>query len=412
MQARPWVFRALLDVISDQTYSNLYLKDHLQEVDEKDQKLAVRIFYGSLQNWTFCQSLWKPFARSKVGKKADVLLTMSTYQLHFLDKVPAYAIINDANRIAERKMPEQKGMINAILRKVAEIKPVWPQDPVEALALKTSLPDWLIRMWVRQYGPREAFACANATLSAVPVFVRINPMRISAQQAALIDRLQPGPDGLLQYTGAHIASDPLYRQGKISVQDPGSYAIAKMVDPTPGEKILDVCAAPGTKTMAMAELSSGQAQITACDLHEHRVRLIEQDARRLGLKDIHAKVQDALELEDNPVFDAVLCDVPCSGYGILARKPDMKLRLDPSQIDQLVPLQQQILEKSALQVKEGGRLIYSTCTIDRKENEKQVEQFLQKHPEFSLSRQETIFPGENSGGFYMAKLVRTGSTEK
>lgn len=403
MNMRQWVYQALLAVVQEKTYSNLYLKHHLQEVDEKDQKLAVQIFYGTLQNYALCQASWSRFAHGKVKKAAGVLLTMSVYQLMFLDRVPAYAVIDEANRIAARRMPEQRGMINAILRQVEKTPFVLSDNPVEALAQKTSLPVWLISLWASQYGPQRAFQFAQSTLQAMPTLVRLNPL---VQIEKLPARLAARPDGLYTYTGSQIGTDPLYRQGKMSVQDQGSYEIARWMDVRPGEKVLDVCAAPGTKSMAMAEMAQDLADIEACDLHEHRVELIENDARRLHLSSVHARKQDATLLEDNPVYDAVLCDVPCSGYGVLARKPDMKLRLKPQDIDELVPVQKEILDRAAAQVRPGGRLVYSTCTLNKKENEKQVESFLASHPDFELDKQETIDPGKDHGGFYIARLFR------
>ncbi len=403
MLVREWVYRALVEVVNKKTYSNLYLKKHLQEVDEKDQGLASAIFYGTLQNYRLCEEDWKRFAKGKVNKKAAVLLTMSVYQIRFLNRVPDYAVLDDANRIAARNFPESKSMVNAILHKVIDHKMVLPEDPIAALALKTSLPEWLIRLWIKQYGPKQAYQFAMASLNALPVTVRINPLRMPPEQLGNTGRLKPTEEGLYHYTGSQIGQDPLYLQGKVSVQDPGSYEIAKWMDVKPGESVLDLCAAPGTKTMAMAEMAGDQARIQAQDLHETRVGLIENDARRLGLKNITAIAKDS-SIAGEEKFDKVLCDVPCSGFGILSRKPDMKLQIAPETIDQLLPLQKQLLESGASQLKDGGTLVYSTCTLNTRENEKQVQAFLDTHPEFSLEKQETLYPDAEHGGFYLARL--------
>ncbi len=406
MMVREWVYKALVDVVLKKTYSNLYLKNHLQEVDEKDQALASAIFYGTLQNYRLCEEDWKRFAKGKVNKKAAILLTMSVYQLRFLNRVPAYAVLDDANRIAARSFPESKGLVNAILHKVIDSKMPMPADPAAALALKTSLPEWLIRLWIKQYGPKEAYQFAMASLATLPVTVRINPRKMPPEQLENTGRLKEAKNGLYHYEGHQIGTDPLYFQGKISVQDPGSYEIARWMDVQPGESVLDLCAAPGTKTMAMAEMSDDQAQITAQDLHEPRVRLIENDAHRLGLKNITAITKDST-IAGEKKYDKVLCDVPCSGFGILSRKPDMKLQIAPETIDQLLPIQKQLLESGAAQLKDGGTLVYSTCTLDQKENEKQVQAFLEAHPEFTLEKQETLIPDCEHGGFYLARLHKS-----
>lgn len=406
MNSREWVWRALCDVIRKNTYSNLYLKEHLQEVDEKDRKLASNIFYGTLQNYALCEYAWKRFAKGKVKSKTAILLTMSVYQILFLSRVPNFAIVDEANKIAARKMPESRGMVNAILHKVIETPLEMPEDPVAALALKTSLPEWLLRLWISQYGSKKAYRYAMASLDVLPVVVRRNPMRMSEDDTEKSDRLEPYIDGLYKYTGDHIASDPLYRDGRISVQDPGSYEIARWCEPKAGMKILDLCAAPGTKTMAMAEMSGDKADITALDLHEHRVELIQNDAKRLHLRHIHARQADSTQLEPNPIYDVVLCDAPCSGLGILSRKPDMKINLKPGDLDELPHIQKELLDCAAGQVKDGGALVYSTCTLNTKENEKQVDAFLDRHPEFYLDDDTTIEPDAARGGFYIARLIK------
>ncbi|UNT92337.1 hypothetical protein KWG61_09030 [Allobaculum sp. Allo2] len=212
------------------------------------------------------------------------MLSMSVYQILFLDRIPDFAVVNEANKIAARRLPAERGLVNAILRKVISTPMEYPENPVEMLALKTSLPSWLIQMWIAQYGAQSAFRFAQASLAALPIVVRLNPMKITPEQAEATGRLEPYENGLYRYTGSQIATDPLYRQGKISVQDPGSCEIARWADPKAGMKILDLCAAPGTKSMAMAEMAKDLAEITSIDLHEHRAKLIEKDAKRLSLK--------------------------------------------------------------------------------------------------------------------------------
>ena len=174
------------------------------------------------------------------------------------------------------------------------------------------------------------------------------------------------------------------------------------------ETILDVCASPGTKTMAMAECMHQKGHIDCMDIHAHRVALIENELRRLSIQNVTAHVQDACDLSKFGMYDKIVCDVPCSGYGVLARKPDIKLRMQPGDMDSLIPLQQAILQSAAKHVKLEGIIVYSTCTINKKENEKQVEKFLKQNPNFVLEEEQTIFPNELTDGFYMAKLKRKG----
>ncbi|WP_283650984.1 16S rRNA (cytosine(967)-C(5))-methyltransferase RsmB [Ileibacterium valens] len=403
---REWLWNALCEVVLHQTYSNLYLKNHLQELPEKDRALASRIFYGTLQNYVYCKAAWQRFAKTKVSGKLQVLLTFSTYQLLFLDKVPEYAVINDAVDLVKKNSSKQASFINAILRKVTREYFDLPEDEIKALALETSLPEWLVKMWKAQYSMEEAKAFAEATLDTLPVYAAINPTNQTAASRKEIESWQKVQDGLYVYPKTSVANDPLYREGRISILDPGSYAIALYGNPSENEKVLDLCAAPGSKTMIMAEQMNNSGHIDAYDLHEHRARLIEQDMNRLHLSNISAKAADSTMIEPTKDYDLVLCDVPCTGYGVLARKPDMKLRLNPEDMDQLIPLQAKLLEKGSEAVKTGGRLVYSTCTLNKKENEKQVEKFLKNHPDFELDEQQTLYPDGNHDGFYMARMIR------
>ena len=412
MEMRQWLWQALRQVMLHGAYSNLYLKDHLSELSPKDRALATRIFYGTLQNAAFCEANWKRFAKSRVSGSLGVLLTFSVYQLLFLDRVPAYAVVDDAVKLARSRSKDSAGFVNAILRSVQAEPLRLPEDEVERLALETSLPLWMIRMWKKQYGWDATKMMAKASTCTLPVYVRRNPLRLTdekAREKGLVPAsdLEAPMNEVYIYPGDGLEMDQGYVQGEYSVQDPGSYAIVRMAGPQPGDIVLDVCAAPGTKTMAMAEEMQGNGSITALDLHEHRVKLIEADAKRLGFEDIiTAQAQDATDLSNLGEFDVVLCDVPCSGYGVLARKPDMKLHLSMETMDTLIPLQKQLLNEAARHVKPGGRLVYSTCTMNKKENEKQVEAFLKTHEDFRLQEEKSLLPDEKRNGFYMAELLR------
>lgn len=395
---RKWIWKALDEVVNKKVYSNLYLRNHLQEVDEKDHALATRIFYGTIQNYRYCKECWSKYVKNKLNPKMDVLLTMSTYQLLFLDKVPSYAIVNDAVNIAKKINVKYAGLTNAVLHKVKAIE-------TDNVALKYSLPDWLYKMWVSQYGQEKALVMASASVNILPMYVRRNTLRTREADFDL-EPFVCVQDPLYIYTGNDYFHHDYYQKGYMSAQDEGSFAIVKFVDPKENERILDCCAAPGTKTMAMAERMHNQGHIDSYDLHAHRKELIESDAKRLGIDIVHAGVQDATTFKSSVLYDRILCDVPCSGYGELSRKPDIKLHMVPEDMDSLIPLQYSILNNVCQYVKVGGVLVYSTCTMNKKENEKQIEKFLKTHEEFSLVDEKTIFSDTRQDGFYMAKLVR------
>lgn len=459
---RKWLWKALCQIVINHAYSNLYLKEHLEELPKNEQAAAVRILYGTLQNYRLCREIWLPFIHSKVSRKIEVLLTMSVYQLKFMESMPDYAIINEAVRLAGTISLQSAKFVNAVLRKAAKADLIISFDTLENAAKSASLPNWLLSMWKAQYGDKQAVELAKATLAELPVYVRINPLKMDkdeleqAAEAGILKKMEmdeSGYDQLYIYSGKSLKNDPLFLEGKISAMDPGSYEIARLCQIKPGMKLLDLCAAPGTKSNAAAEMMNNQGRIDAFDLHEHRTKLIDQDAKRLGVDIIRSHTADSsalglyqpfeqdheqtdqdqtsqhrknkdqmgqIQINQNQTdldqkqklpaesgfYDVVLCDVPCSGYGILSRKPDMKVHLDSTAMDTLIPLQKQLLETAARNTAKGGALVYSTCTLNKKENEKQVESFLEKHPEFKLQSMKTMMADEKHGGFFMARMER------
>lgn len=402
---RAWIFTALVEVIIHGQYSNLYLKHHLKDCPIKDQALATHIFYGTLQNRGYLSYVVDQYVKKKVSMKVRILLMMSVYQLFYLDKVPAYAIVNEAVDLSKKISPGHSGLVNAVLHKVKKEDVQLPTKEEERLAIEASVPKWLVAMWKAQYGvekTQEMLFWSNQTL---PIYVRRNPLRSTPEEFNNKD-FSFVQDNLYIYHGNDIGSHLYYQQGKMSVQDKGSYEIACFMDVCPGLRVLDACGAPGTKTMAMAEMMKDQGQLVSLDLHAHRVKLIEQDTHRLGLHCITPICQDACELEEFGLFDRILCDVPCSGYGVLARKPDIKLKMQSSDMDTLILLQKKILISCAGHVAKDGILVYSTCTLNKKENEKQILGFLKDHEDFELVQEKTIYPSAGQDGFYMAKLVK------
>lgn len=413
MNAREIAFSMLKDICLHNTYSNLLLRKELNKAKEQDKGLITQIVYGTLQNYRLCRYQWEDLVKKLPSDDICVLLDMSIYQLFYMDKVPAYAIINEAVEITKKSIhPKMAKMVNAVLhqaerRKEREVI----GNEVKMLAIKTSHPEWIVSMWKAQYGMDVAEKICYANMETKPNAARVNTWKTSKEKLLAQDeRFHEGymsKDALL-YDGS-IAETSSYEQGLISIQDEASQLIARIVDPQPDEEILDVCSAPGTKANHMAELMQNKGHIVCGDLHPHRVELIREGAKRLGITIMEPMVMDATELAEikGQMFDRVLCDVPCSGYGVLARKSDIKYHMKREDMDTLIPIQKKILSKSAEHVKPNGILVYSTCTLNKKENEKQIQAFLKEHDDFMLVEERTIFPFEaHSDGFYMAKLQR------
>lgn len=413
MKARKKAWQLLCDICLDEQYGNLLMRHQLESFSQQDKAFITQLVYGTLQNSQMLRYQWKSFVKKMPKDELVILLDMSVYQLFLMDKMPSYAVVNEAVEIAKEYQRSSGNMVNAILHNVLRQGMIEPQgSDDEVLSIKTSHPLWLVKMWNAQYGNETCREICLANMKTHLPCARVNTLKISKEELkALDDQFVDGElaNDALRYHGGNLANTSYYKDGLLAIQDEASQLVAQWLDPKPTQRVLDVCSAPGTKSTHIAQLMNDEGEIIAGDIHEHRVKLVEEGAKRLGIHSISARVCDALELNglETASFDRVLCDVPCSGYGVLGRKSDIKYRMKPEDMDTLIPLQQQILEKASTMVKVDGILLYSTCTLNKKENEKQIEKFLKEHEEYICLKQQTIFPQDyDCDGFYMAKLQR------
>lgn len=412
MNLRKIIHSCLCDIMIDHTYSNLCLRKALQPIDPQHRPYITQCVYGTLENYRYVRWCWEDLVKKEPQIKTCVLLDMAVLELLWM-KTPAYAVLSESVRLMKQIAPHQAGLVNAVLRNVVKRgKRPLPSDPNEALSIETSHPLWLIKMWNAQYGTEIARTICQENLKPRKLVARINSIQttkealLSQEPCFLPSKHVPSA---LIYTGGNIAQTTWYQNGDVSIQDEASQMIAPLLEPKVNQRILDVCSAPGTKACHIAELIKDQGEILCIDLHEHRVDLIKEGAKRLHLHAIQAQCMDATKLDGIPQesFDRVLCDVPCTGYGTLSRKSDIKLHMEPTDMDTLIPLQRKILHEASTKVKPSGILVYSTCTLNKKENEKQLEWFLKTHEEFQCIKEQTIFPFQyDCDGFYMAKLSK------
>ncbi len=408
MDARTFAYQALCEICIHQAYANLYLKKNLNEVEPLQQSFASALVYGTLQNSLYLEYQYEHLLKKKCKDEIKVLLNMSIYQLLFMNE-KEYAVVNECVKLAKPFGKATQGFLNAILRQVIKQgKRPLPDDELEACSIQTSHPLWILKMWSAQYGLETAIKIAQANQEVQPLCVRINTLQIKRDELD-VTKFKPttlSKDGAY-YLGKDLFNDPLFLEGKVIVQNESSQMVALFLDPQPNEIILDCCSAPGSKAMHMAALMGDTGRIDCGDIHESRVELIKQQALKLGLNSINAKCMDASDPTCSQLYDKILCDVPCSGYGVLGNKSDIKYRMASSDMDTLIPIQASILQASANKLKPQGILVYSTCTLNKKENEKQIEKFLKQNDNFKLIEEKTIFPFEyGSDGFYMAKLQK------
>jgi 16S rRNA (cytosine967-C5)-methyltransferase len=448
--ARQVALLVLTRIEQEQAFSNLLLNDILRQAAlvKADAGLATELVYGTLQRQNTLDFLLQPFVSKGVHKLDDwvrSLLRMSVYQLYFLDKIPARAAINEAVELAKKLGHTGiSGMVNGVLRNVVRAMPegearvqVPANLPVaERLAIEHAHPAWLVEQWLSQFGEETTRAICESNNHVPASSARVN--RLKQTRAAFIQKgtalgyhIAPSPlseDGIVVSQAGHLAASEWFKQGEITIQDESSMVVAKAVAAEPGMHVLDCCAAPGGKSTHIAETMQNQGKLIANDIHEHKARLILNHATRLGLTCIQTSVSDAARLTEKfepNSFDRILLDAPCSGFGVIRRKPEIKWQKIGADSHALAAIQTELLEKVSRLLKPGGYLVYSTCTIASEENEQVVQSFLAKHDNFALDhtwlstlpksvQQKCVHGGMlqllphhfESDGFFIARLVK------
>ncbi|WP_368504024.1 16S rRNA (cytosine(967)-C(5))-methyltransferase RsmB [Alkalihalophilus sp. As8PL] len=393
----------LMQIEKNQAYSNLLLNQTIKKskLDRRDIGLLTELVYGTIQRRDTLDYFLHPFVKKglhKLDAWVKVLLRISVYQLVYLDRIPDRAIVHEAVTIAKKRGHQGiSGMVNGVLRSiqregVPDIKDL--KDPVKRIALETSHPEWLVKRWVDQFGEEDTRLMCEENLVSPAVTVRVNQTR--ATRAQVISMLQKeeveAKEGDLSEDAIIIVSGQLFetnvfKEGYVTAQDESSMLVGRALGSVPGERVADVCAAPGGKTTHLAEQMNNEGTIYAFDLHEHKVKLIRGQANRLGLSIIEATAQDARKLQEEyepESFDRILVDAPCSGFGVIKRKPDIKWAKKEEDIAAIQKVQLAILDAIAPLLKKGGTLVYSTCTVDKDENEQTVDLFLSNQPSFKM----------------------------
>ena len=334
----------------------------------------------------------------------------------FMDKVPDSAAVNEAVKlIKSSKESRNAGFANAVLRNIIRSEITVPDgnDPY-SLSVRYSCPEWIINSFINDYGAETAEELLKESLKPAPVVIRVNTLKTDTKtlKAELEKRGIPAQtaeteNALLLKKGIDAADFDLYKNGFFYAEDLSSQTAVSVLNPKKGERVLDMCAAPGGKSFTMALLMENAGEIISCDLYEQRVGLIKSGTERLGIDIIKPMTADACVYnEDFGVFDCILCDVPCSGLGVLRRKPDIKYKPE-SDFTELQKLQYRILENAARYLKKGGRILYSTCTLRREENEKLVNSFIMEYNGFHKMYEHTYFPHiDKTDGFYCALLTK------
>ena len=438
--ARQVAFEALIKIHRDGAYSNLIVDSLLKEnsdLDERDRAFVCNLVYGTLDRLILIDynlGLYLNQPVRKLKPELHTILRMGTYQLLFMDKVPSRAAVNESVNLAKvNKSSFAASLVNAVLRRVADngIRlPDTSETNPDYLAIKYSCPEWLISLWIESYGYDNAVALAEKALEAPPVVIRVNTTKITpdeliwklAEEGVISEKTDIASDALIISNTGSVDELEAYKQGYFHAQDLASQLCCAALDPQEGETVFDLCSAPGGKAFTVAERMNNSGVVRAFDIYQSRVELIKNGATRLGLSNVFSYLSDASIFNENyGLADRVLCDVPCSGLGIIRRKPEIRFK-NRSDIDNLPELQYRILCNATRYLKQGGRLVYSTCTLNPAENSDVCNRFLSEHPEFTavevlpdiprFSTEEkflTLMPHINStDGFFIAVFEKNG----
>lgn len=440
---RQLVLVVLREIYRRDAYTDLALDQGLKKANliSVDRNLATELVYGIVRRQRTLDALIDQLGKKKASQQPPdlrIILQMGLYQLRYLTQIPESAAVNTSVDLAKKNgFTQLSGVVNGLLRAYARLAkqadPLsLPSDPTQKLGILYSFPDWIIQLWSEQFGIETTESLCEWFNQSPLIDLRINPLKTTLEQiqtifseaeikTALVDHL---PQALRLISGSKgIADLPFFEQGWFTVQDSSAQLVTHLLDPQPGETIIDACAAPGGKTTHIAELMQDQGVIWACDRSPSRLKKVQENQQRLNLRSIQILAGDSRQFSQfYEKADRVLLDAPCSGLGTLHKRPDIRFRQTPERIGDLVQLQQELLEQTASWVKPKGILVYATCTLNPSENERVIKNFLDQHSNWTIETPSVdslfapfvqepgwlkVLPNKHfMDGFFMVKLVK------
>lgn len=417
MNIRKLALQAIEKILYKGAYTNIVINEYLNkyELDDADRRLFTKLVMGTVERKITLAFYLEPYLKKKQKPLINCLLLMSVYQLVYLN-IPEYTVVNEAVSLANMTDRMVGSFINAVLRNFLrnEIRTIDNLDEIQKLSIEFSYPTWLVAYLLKDYDydtvkkifefnneiKCDAIRINNLKTSYDEVIDTLNKEKIEYQISDLVN------DGLL--INKSMVNHELFKSGKITIQDIASQMVTEVTSPEEDSLIIDMCSAPGGKAAHLASWVNNTGTIYACDIHPHKIKLMEKNFKRLGVTNVKTQLIDAREVYKvvkKETFDYVICDVPCSGLGVMSHKCDLKYNISLQAIEEIIKLQREILDASYPLIKKGGYLTVSTCTINKSENEEQIKYLLEKYPDLKVEYQKTILPFEyNTDGFFICKL--------
>lgn len=439
--ARRCALDILVDIEKNNAFSNIAINRALKgkNIESIDRRFISEIVYGVLENKIYLDFIINNFSKIKIKKinvKVLNILRMGLYQIIYLDKIPEFAAVNESVKLTKKVDYRSSSFVNGILRSFLRNKkdikvPTMEENKIKHLSITYSHPEWMVEKWLKEFGQDFTVELLKANNETPKLSIRTNTLKVTKKQ--LIESLTKESVEIFTDTFVkeaihirnlgNIEDMEIYHKGFFQIQDESSMLVGHVVDPKPGEFIIDVCAAPGGKTTHIAQLMKNEGKIVARDIYPHKLKLIEENAKRLGISIIHTQEFNAKELDGSLLgkADKVLVDAPCSGLGIIRRKPELKYNKKLQDIKEISKIQLEILKNASKYVKKDGILVYSTCTIEKEENIEIIKKFIKEHKEFEIVDVNDVLPIElkskdkflqlypnmyHTDGFFICKLRR------
>jgi 16S rRNA (cytosine967-C5)-methyltransferase len=422
--ARTCAFRVLQRTFGEGAYADRAFRAEAERagLDARDRAFAQRLAYGAIQNRRTLDYVIMALSARDVGSlDLPVLnaLRLGIYQVALLDGVPDHAAVDQSVELAKYHGDGGHRLVNAVMRRAAReagdlIAQLTDNSPAEA-AVRHSHPEWVVRMWWDALGAAETIALLERDNGPAENAVRANELLVTPEEvaAALADQgvesrvADDIPEGLVLDGQFDAHGSQLFKEGAIMPQSRASMLVARVLEPQPGDRVLDLCAAPGAKATHIAALLGNEGEVVAVEKHRGRAKSLGENCERLGATCVTVREEDAAEVDGE--FDRVLLDPPCSDLGTLQSRPDVRWKKDEEVVGRLSAEQARLLDGAAARVRPGGTLVYSTCTISPEENERQIERYLDRHQDFRSDKQTQLLPHrDGTDGFFIARLVRAG----